>query len=121
MRASGDDILVAAKEGIFRLAESKLEPVSLPLEGLENRVELQKLVNDMHTGQFFGSWFYLLVDLTAVALIALSLSGVYIWYKPWLARRKARLRNAAHASRTAAAPMAAEQRETVGTRPWPAV
>ncbi|MBI3298355.1 MAG: PepSY domain-containing protein [Elusimicrobia bacterium] len=114
IREMGDEVMVASKDGIFVIEGGGLRPLGLALPGIQNRVELQKLVMDMHTGEFFGTWFYLLVDLTAVALIALSLSGVYIWYRPWMARRKARSRNAAQAA-SAAAVSKPKERETVGS------
>jgi uncharacterized iron-regulated membrane protein len=42
----------------------------------------------MHTGDFFGRWFFLVVDLTAAGLILLTLTGVYLW---WWPRRRKRL------------------------------
>lgn len=84
-------LMLASKEGLHRLAAGgRLEFVALPLDGTERRGDLQKLVMDLHTGDFFGPWFTLVTDLTGLALVALSLSGIYLWYRPWIVRRRAR-------------------------------
>lgn len=88
--ASEQGLLLASKEGLLLLADDgRLRPAELPLEDSGERVELQKLVMDLHTGDFFGPWFYLFADLTGLALIALSLSGIYIWFRPWFRRNRA--------------------------------
>lgn len=93
---AGEGLILAAKEGVLLLgADGRVTPASLPLKAGKNRMDLGKLALDLHTGEFFGPWFFLFVDLTGLALIVLSLSGLYIWYRPWNARRQARARNAA--------------------------
>jgi hypothetical protein len=42
---------------------------------------LYHVILDLHTGRFFGSWATLVYDLAAIALILLSISGLYIWKK----------------------------------------
>lgn len=75
-------ILIAAKEGIFFFQENK----GLAMENIiikkTAKVELQKLISDLHTGEFFGSYFYLIMDTLAIGLIALSVTGIYIWWRP---------------------------------------
>lgn len=81
-------ILVAAKEGVFTADGAKtLSPETLPLkEQKREKIDLQKLITDMHTGELFGRYFYLLMDFTALGLVAISVTGVYLWYIP--AKRK---------------------------------
>ena len=47
------------------------------------------LIEDIHTGEFFGGfWGQLLIDLAALIMIFLTGSGIYIWCKPRLKRRR---------------------------------
>lgn len=86
---AADSLLLTAKEGVFTLANGQLQPAPLPPAAAgPQKVELQKIVTDMHTGDFFGKWFFLVVDLTAAGLILLTLTGVYLW---WWPRRRRRL------------------------------
>jgi uncharacterized iron-regulated membrane protein len=45
-------------------------------------IEWGKVVKDLHTGKLFGGVGKLMIDLTAAAMIALTLTGVYLWYRP---------------------------------------
>jgi hypothetical protein len=84
-------LLLAAKEGLFTLAGGKLQSLPLPSATAGPQpVELQKVVTDLHNGDFFGKWFFLAVDLTAAGLILLTLTGVYLWWWPRRRRRLAR-------------------------------
>jgi hypothetical protein len=47
-----------------------------------------KIVDDIHTGKIFGALGKLTVDLTSGAIIALSLTGIYLWAVPWLRKRQ---------------------------------
>ncbi|MGV7221308.1 MAG: VPS10 domain-containing protein [Nitrospinales bacterium] len=42
------------------------------------KMDMVKLMTEIHTGRFFGSYFYLLVDIATVGLIFLIFSGVRI-------------------------------------------
>ncbi len=46
----------------------------LPKE--ERKMDLVKLITEIHNGRFFGSYFYLLVDLATAGLVVLILSGM---------------------------------------------
>jgi hypothetical protein len=48
-----------------------------------------KIVDDLHTGKIFGTPGKLLIDLTSGVIIALTLSGIYLWGVPWLRKRRA--------------------------------
>ena len=84
----GGSMLLAAKEGLYRVADGKVKQEKLPGGGKAPKgVELQKVITDLHTGAFFGGWFMLVIDLMALALVFLALSGVWLWYLPWRRRR----------------------------------
>ena len=55
----------------------------------------EQLVRDLHSGRFFGLWAKWLADVLALVLIALGVSGVWLW---WRARREFPKRIAARAS-----------------------
>jgi uncharacterized iron-regulated membrane protein len=61
-----------------------------------------KLVDDLHTGKAFGGFGTLLVDLTSGVIIALTLSGLYLWGVPWLRKRRSARERQAAAGRPAA-------------------
>lgn len=73
-------LLVAAKEGVFLVQAGRMEEEKLPAASSDGRVSLQKLIVDLHTGEFFGSFAWPVVDGGALAMIALCLTGFYLWY-----------------------------------------
>jgi hypothetical protein len=79
--------LLVAKEGVFHVtAEGLLHARPFPrVEG--TRIDLQRLVTDLHTGDFFGRWAFVAVDATAAVLVLLAITGAYIWWLPWWKRR----------------------------------
>jgi uncharacterized iron-regulated membrane protein len=55
----------------------------------ESGLDWGRLMNDLHTGKFFGGWVgKLLIDLTSLTLLVLTLSGVYLWWVPIYRKRK---------------------------------
>lgn len=53
------------------------------------KMDMVKLMTEIHTGRFFGSYFYLLVDLATLGLIFLIISGAWITlYRSRLAKTK---------------------------------
>ena len=42
-------------------------------------MDLSKLTTEVHTGRFFGSYFFWLVDLASFGMIALAISGLMIF------------------------------------------
>lgn len=72
-----------------------LAVAGLPAEDTRERLTLQKLVMDLHTGQAFlgksAEWIW--IDLIGLAMAALTVTGVLVW---WRARRQ-KLRIAASA------------------------
>lgn len=51
-------------------------------------LSLERIVLDLHSGRIFGSYGPLFMDITAIGLIILSLSGIWIYLRT--TRRKAR-------------------------------
>ena len=87
--ATDGGFLLAAKEGLHRLDGDVIKPVKLAVSSQAvAEVELQKVITDLHTGAFFGGWFMLVVDVMALTLVFLAVSGIWIWYHPWKARRR---------------------------------
>ena len=55
----------------------------------EEKMDMVKLMTEIHTGRFFGSYFFLLVDLATLGLIFLIFSGARIaLYRTNLAKTK---------------------------------
>lgn len=46
-----------------------------------DKLSLEKVVRDIHTGALFGSVGVVLVDVAAIAMLLLMLSGLYTWSK----------------------------------------
>ena len=46
----------------------------------EMKMDVVKLVTEIHTGRFFGSYSYMLVDLATIGIIFLTISGILIAY-----------------------------------------
>ena len=42
------------------------------------RMDLTKLVTEIHTGRFFGTYFYWVVDIATIGMIGLAISGLMI-------------------------------------------
>jgi len=42
------------------------------------KMDLGKLVTEIHTGRFFGSYFYWLVDISSAGMIGLAISGLMV-------------------------------------------
>ncbi len=86
-----DGLLLAAKEGVFSVAATgELRAVSLPVSGTGAApVSLQRLITDLHNGDFFGNLGWLAIDATGVGLVLLSFTGAYLWCLPWKKRRQA--------------------------------
>ncbi|MCH8207497.1 MAG: PepSY domain-containing protein [Nitrospinae bacterium] len=53
------------------------------------KMDMVKLITEIHTGRFFGSWFMLLVDLATLGLIFLMITGIIIaLYRTKVAKTK---------------------------------
>ncbi len=84
--AEAEDRWVKADESVMGFAVTKKAfakteaPKAKPLHWA-------KVMDDLHTGKFFGGWLNLLYYITALSLVFFVLSGVYLWYKPWAQKR----------------------------------
>jgi uncharacterized iron-regulated membrane protein len=82
-RGHGQEVLVDARTG----KASTKYGIALQAKG-ESTLNWAKIVDDLHTGKFFGSIGSLVVDLTSGTLVALTLSGIYLWGVPLLRKRQ---------------------------------
>ena len=76
--------------------EKKEDRGSLP--GEPKPMDWGKAIKDLHTGKIGGDAGKLLVDLVAVLLVVLTLSGVYLWVVPTLRKRRSAQKRAAAAT-----------------------
>lgn len=84
-------VTVIAKEGLFHLAGGKLHKEKLPPASGSEPLDLQKLITDLHNGKLGGTLLITIIDLTALILIFLTVSGIWIWWVPRRKRRAAAL------------------------------
>lgn len=89
-----DEVFLSSGEQWLRLDENTLSltPTSivpghvlnteiLPAAYQQNQViSWQKVLQDLHSGRFFGHWGIYVVDAAALILLLLALSGFWIWY-----------------------------------------
>ncbi|MBT5469310.1 MAG: hypothetical protein HOK41_01785 [Nitrospina sp.] len=55
----------------------------------EMKMDVVKVITEIHNGRFFGSYFILLVDIATLGLIFLTFSGFVIaYYRAWVKKRK---------------------------------
>jgi hypothetical protein len=80
---SDGQIATVTKEGVFVSREQMAATLEkIPGEREKSgRVDLQKVVKDLHTGDIFGRYFYLVMDLMSASVLITTLSGVYLWFK----------------------------------------
>lgn len=82
-----NQINITAKEGLFKASGNKLQKEKLPKATGQEPMDLQKLITDLHNGKLGGWWLIAIIDLTALVLIFLAVSGLWIWWMPRRARR----------------------------------
>jgi hypothetical protein len=58
-----------------------------------------KIIDDLHTGKILGLFGKLTVDFTSGVIIALTLTGIYLWGMPMILKRRNALRRQATATR----------------------
>lgn len=81
----GEEVLIDAHSGAL---SSKYGG---SLEGSqETTLDWAKVVNDLHTGKILGTTGMLVVDVTAGVIIALTVTGIYLWCIPMLRKRHKR-------------------------------
>jgi hypothetical protein len=89
-RGEGEEIRIDAQTGeATHKYGAKLET------GGATTYNWAKIVDDLHTGKLFGTAGKLLVDVTSGVIIALTLTGLYLWAVPILRKRQSKARQAA--------------------------
>jgi hypothetical protein len=73
---------VIANEGItwtekYSLTEDEYEKLLIAYRG--NGLKLERVILDLHSGRIFGNYGVYLMDAAAIALLWLSLSGLWVW------------------------------------------
>ncbi|MCS6866226.1 MAG: PepSY-associated TM helix domain-containing protein [Gemmataceae bacterium] len=93
------------REKAWRGEEAVLQPDSLAAESRSAEppkpkpMDWGKAIKDLHTGKIAGDAGKLLVDLVAVGLIGLTISGLYLWIIPALRKRRSAQQRAAAAAK----------------------
>lgn len=80
---SDGQIATVTKEGVF-VSRGQMAAILERVPGereKSGRVDLQKVVKDLHTGDIFGRYFYLVMDFMSASVLITTLSGVYLWFK----------------------------------------
>lgn len=88
-RGGGEEIRIDAQTG----AMASKYGLSLDPDR-PSSIHWAKLVDDLHTGKIFGLLGKLTIDVTSGVLIALTLTGIYLWAVPWQRKRQSRKRQA---------------------------
>lgn len=82
---SKGNIIVGTNKGLFSIdVKNNWEHITLNMSKVDNQAEpkemnLLKLITEIHTGRFFGNYFYLVFDIASVFLIITSISGLFIY------------------------------------------
>jgi len=58
----------------------------------ETILDYERLILDVHSGRFFGTWGVYLIDLSAILLIFLAMTGMWFWLRHSLKRLNKRNR-----------------------------
>lgn len=93
MAVRGDTLVVIGRSNLYVSTEAS-EPfrkIELPAaEGLDGKVTLFRTVWMLHSGELFGLAGKIVVDLIAVILVLLAITGLIIWLLPKDIRRRIR-------------------------------
>ena len=73
---------VVSNEGInwvkkYTLNENEREKLLIAYRG--NGLKLERVILDLHSGRIFGQYGVFIMDAAAIALLWLSLSGMWVW------------------------------------------
>ena len=61
----------------YTLNENEYQKLLIAYRG--NGLKLERVILDLHSGRIFGQWGIYLMDAAAIALLWLSLSGLWVW------------------------------------------
>lgn len=89
-------IFAGTTSGLFISNDEGINWANINLSGAANqlspdemKMDVVKIITEIHTGRFFGSYFFMLVDIATMGLIFLSFSGVLIaYYRSWIKKKK---------------------------------
>lgn len=59
-----------------------------PEEGGFEGLTVDRVLLDIHTGRFFGSYGHYVMDIAAILFLILSVTGFYMWYRRYSEQRK---------------------------------
>ena len=83
----GKSLYVGTTSGLYFSEDAGKNWETIGLSGAINqlspdemKMDVVKLITEIHTGRFFGSYFYMLVDLATLGLVFLAISGILIAY-----------------------------------------
>jgi len=90
-------IFAGTTSGLFMSKDEGRSWQNINLSGAANqlspsdmKMDVVKIITEIHNGRFFGSYFILLVDIATLGLIFLTFSGALIaYYRSWVKKRKA--------------------------------
>ncbi len=90
----GDRILAFTAHACFAAPVGQDNPVfsqvDLAMDTKDKRVPAFRLLFELHSGKLFGLPGRLFIDFSALLLLFLCVSALYIWYLPWSRRKFAR-------------------------------
>jgi len=105
VRGEGEEIRIDA-----RTAEmSSKYGISLSENG-KTALNWGKIIDDLHTGKILGLFGQLTVDFTSGVIIALTLTGIYLWGVPILLKRRNALKRQNAATSQTQRPVAIRER-----------
>ena len=108
VRGEGEEIRIDAQTGEM----TSKYGMSLSSTGKTN-LNWGKIIDDLHTGKIMGLFGKLTVDFTSGVIIALTLTGIYLWGVPMLLKRRNALKRQNAAAAQIQRPVVARERTPV--------
>ncbi len=81
-------IIAIANHQLFAITADQVNKLDIQLSGSNQDVPLFRFIFALHSGEIWGLFGVLLMDLLAIALLYFSLSGLYHWLFPKFAKGK---------------------------------
>lgn len=100
LAADGKGIIALTRDGAYRVADGKAAAIDIKApEGYRPEASLFKTVWMLHSGELFGMAGRIVVDIIALVIAFLSVTGIILFILPYPMRRAARKALAAKAKR----------------------